>query len=137
MTIDTVILPHADLLTRAKTGLANWQYHVDRLARQLEDLRQAGVYLDPDGQPVVPSWTERTNGDGQHVAWYLVWPSSYVAATGHKRREYINKKRYEWVKANVERTREYMNLDHQRRDLQNKIDWAGRELTNMVRRFGW
>jgi hypothetical protein len=81
-TIDT---PHSELLARAAAALARWQHKAEQAEKEMAQLKAAGVFLDDDGEPVVPTWWERQDRDYR----YLVWPTAYARRTGTPRRQYI------------------------------------------------
>jgi len=126
--------PHGDTLIACATALARWQEQVGRLEASIAKLRAQGIYLDPDGKAVVPGWYERKKQDGQHVAWYLIWPHKHARRTGCKRRQYVRAAEVEATRARAERTREYRDLAARRKMLLTRIDRLGWDLANLAER---
>ncbi len=135
--IVTIDVPHGDALITLAAALGDWQARADRLAAGMAELRDdaPGVYLDPDGTPVVPGWYERKDGD-RHVAWYLIWSHAHSRATGCKRRQYVRAAEVEAVRVKVARTIEYRDLAARRDALQTRIARLGRELAGLVEDHG-
>lgn len=133
VTIDT---PGGDILARAGSGLFRWQEQTELLAREMAKLQEAGIFLDPEGSPVVPGWWQRQE-DGQHVAWYLVWPAGYARRAGLKRRQYVKAAEYEATRAKVERTLEYSSLKQSYDRLVRETEQAVQELARLVERYNW
>jgi len=123
-------------LRRIEAGLTGVQERIDGIDAQLADLQSQGVFLDPDGQPVVPGWSERTE-NGRHVAWILVWPTAYSEATGAKRRQYVNKRDLDGMRATTERTQSYEALIQERDTLSTILRNIDYDLLHIIRRRNW
>ena len=132
----TIDVPYGDLLAKAGAALARWQEEVGRLQKEMAGLQKAGIFLDEDGEPVVPGWWERKE-KGQHIAWYLVWPQKYARRTGNKRRQYVKAADYKATRVKVERTLEYANLKATRDRLASQIEQVGQALAKLADRLGW
>jgi hypothetical protein len=132
--IVTIEVPQGDLLVAIGAALGRWGDEARRLAADMARLRGDGVFLDEDGEPVVPGWWERKD-KGRHVAWYLVWSHEYARQAGRKRREYVRAGDYEATKVKVERTLEYANLKARHDKVTAQIERAGQELRKLVERF--
>lgn len=129
-------VPHGDLLARAGRELVYWQEKIDRLGDQMATLEAARIFLDDDGDPVVPGWWQRKE-DGHHKAWYLVWPAKYARRSGRKRRQYVKAADYEATRATVARTLDYANLKARRDRLARQIEAVGGDLARLADKYEW
>ena len=131
----TIDVPHGDLLTALATALAEWQSKTRYLDASMAVLRGGpGVFLDPDGKPVIPGWWER-KANGRHVAWYLVWPRAHARRTGCNRRQYVKAAEVEETRVKVARTLEYANFAAWRERVDKQMDQVGRALGGIVEKF--
>ncbi len=136
---NTIDVPHGDTLTTIASALGRWQAEALRLDAEMVELCNSGpgVYLDPDGKPVVPGWYERKRkDDGRHIAWYLIWPHKHARRTGCKRRQYLRAAEVEAARGKAARTREYADLAAQRARLEARIERLGRGLEDLVAEHG-
>ena len=131
----TIDVPHGDLLTALATALAEWQSKTRYLDASMAVLRGGpGVFLDPDGKPVIPGWWER-KANGRHVAWYLVWPRAHARRTGCNRRQYVKAAEVEETRVKVARTLEYANLAARRKKVAGQMAQVGQALAGIVEKF--
>ena len=131
----TIDVPHGDLLTALATALAEWESKARHLDASMAVLRGGpGVFLDPDGKPVIPGWWER-KANGRHVAWYLVWPHKHARKTGCKRRQYVRTAEVEETRVKVARTLEYANFAARREKVAGQMEQVGRALGGIVEKF--
>ena len=123
---------HRELLQQIETGVAQMAAELAAAELELEGLRDLGVFLDGEGRPVVPGWWDRKDGDGAHVAWYLVWPSSYAAVAGLKRRQYVKAAEVAITREVVARTQEYAGKARSRDAIASSFDRLRRDLQDIV-----
>lgn len=128
-------VPHGDALATIATALGRWQDEIHRLTASMNALHSRGIYLDPDNQPVVPTWSERKQ-NGRHVAWYLVWPRPYARRTGCPRRQYVRAAQVEATRAKVKRTLEYANLAAWCVRTLKRRDQVRQELDQLIQKHG-
>ena len=129
----TIDAPHGDLLARAAAALAYWQEEAERLAEEMGPLSNAGVFLDDDGIPVVPSWWDRQD----RPSLYLIWPAAYARKMGIPRRQRVEAEEYEVLESKRMRTIAYSNLKAKHDRLVAQIEHAGQDLIKLAERYGW
>ena len=132
--VATIDVPHGDTLTALATALARWESKARHLDADMAVLRGHGVFLDPDGAPVVPGWWER-KANGRHKAWYLVWPRAHARRTGCNRRQYVKAAEVEETRVKVARTLEYANLAARRKKVAGQMAQVGQALAGIVEKF--
>ena len=123
----TIDVPHGELLVRAAAALGSWQEEAERLKAEMAKLEETGIFLDDNGDPVVPGWWERKES-GHHIAWYLVWPAKYARRAKRKRRQYVKAADYEKTKAQAQRTLEYASLKLKHDRLTQQVEQLGQDL---------
>ncbi len=124
-------VPHGDLLAQLAVTLARWGAEIERLEAEMDGLRQAGIFADKGGRPVVPQWWERKE-DGRHAGHYLLWPAEYAKRAGRKQREFVKAARYQAAREKVWRTVSYVSYRDQRDALLAKTKEVGQRLSALA-----
>ncbi len=120
-------VPHADKINVIIGELLSLKDRIDAVSVEMASLCDVGVFLDGDAQPVVPGLSERKE-DGRVVGHVLVWPTAYAREAGVKRRKYVRKGDVGQVRARIERTKEYGQLQRERARLSRAVSRAGGRL---------
>jgi hypothetical protein len=128
-------VPHADKLNEIFGELLSLRDRIDAVTTEMASLCDVGVFLDGDARPVVPGLSERKE-NGRVVGYVQVWPTAYAREAGVKRRKYVRKGDVEQVRARIERTEEYGQLQRERDRLTARLSRAGERLEDVFSR-GW
>ena len=126
-------IPYADKLNEVIREMLSLQNCIDFVSEEMASLCDAGVFLDGDCQPVIPSLSERKE-NGRVVGHVRVWPAAYARAAGVKRRKYVRKGDVGQVRARIERTQEYDRLQRERGRRKVQLSRVGKRLGEV---FDW
>jgi hypothetical protein len=121
------------LLDRARAALASWRFDADHAAAEMAVLREAGVFMDETGAPVLPTWWERLDRPSR----WLIWPAHYARRAGLPRRQRVAPGELEDIEAKRQRTLAYANAKERRDRLLARIEDVHQDLAQLAERYGW